>query len=84
MAIGTLEVLMKQAVTLTADERRRLAAYLVERARTHHSGSSQPLRWRDIRGMAKPPLLGEDAQAWVTRTRREGDEEREQQLRGEH
>jgi hypothetical protein len=37
--------------------------------------------WRDIRGIVPYPLCGEDAQAWVTRTRREGDEHRERLLR---
>jgi hypothetical protein len=31
---------------------------------------------REIRGAAPYPLLGEDAQTWVPRTRREGDEDR--------
>ena len=29
--------------------------------------------WSEIEGAAVLPLAGEDAQAWVTRTRREGD-----------
>ena len=33
--------------------------------------------WSEIAGAAEYPLTGEDAQAWVTRTRREGDEHRE-------
>lgn len=36
--------------------------------------------WSEIEGAAKFPLAGEDAQAWVTRTRREGDEHRERML----
>ena len=39
--------------------------------------------WSEIEGAAKFPLAGEDAQAWVTRTRREGDENRERALRRE-
>ncbi len=37
----------------------------------------------EFRGIVKYPLLGEDAQQWVSRTRREGDEHRDQLLRGE-
>ena len=37
--------------------------------------------WSEIEGAAKFPLAGEDAQAWVTRTRREGDERRERSLK---
>jgi hypothetical protein len=35
--------------------------------------------WREIRGSVEYPQCGEDAQAWVTRGRRESDEHREQQ-----
>jgi hypothetical protein len=34
-------------------------------------------QWSDLQGMATSPLMGEDAQEWVSRTRREGDEHRE-------
>ncbi len=37
----------------------------------------------DFRGMAKYPMLGEDAQEWVSRTRREGDVARLSGLRGD-
>ena len=37
--------------------------------------------WMDAAGIAPYPLTGEDAQAWVSRSRQEGDEEREQQWR---
>jgi predicted DNA-binding antitoxin AbrB/MazE fold protein len=38
---------------------------------------AQPARrrlWREIRGSVTSPLLGEDAQAWVSRTRHESDD----------
>jgi len=44
--------------------------------RTARAGRS----WSEIAGAATYPLAGEDAQAWVTRTRREGDEHRERAL----
>lgn len=37
--------------------------------------------WMSIRGTAPNLLDGEDAQEWVSRTRREGDEHRERQWR---
>ncbi len=40
-------------------------------------------KWSDLRGMVMAPLMGEDAQDWVSRTRREGDEHRESLLRAE-
>ena len=36
--------------------------------------------WSEIEGASTYPMVGEDAQAWVTRTRREGDEYREHML----
>lgn len=40
-------------------------------------------RWSDLRGMAVAPLMGEDAQEWVSRTRLSGDEHRERLLRSD-
>jgi hypothetical protein len=40
-------------------------------------------KWSDLRGMATAPLMGENAQEWVSRTRREGDEHREILFRAE-
>ncbi|OQY55303.1 MAG: hypothetical protein B6247_08300 [Candidatus Parabeggiatoa sp. nov. 2] len=57
-----------------------LLIHLAERVRH----SQKPARsFRDIRGAAPYPLMGEDAQQWVSRTRRESDEHRERALRGE-
>ena len=39
--------------------------------------------WSEIEGAATFPLVGEDAQVWVIRTRREGDEHQERMLRRE-
>ena len=73
MATDLLNDLIKQAEALTPDEQLRLIAYLAEKARAS-SHSSRPRRqWREICGAASYPLLGEDAQAWVSRTRRESD-----------
>ena len=38
--------------------------------------------WQEIRGSVPYPLCGEDAQAWVSRTRRESDDQREKQWGG--
>ena len=72
MSTQLLDSLLKQIDLLTADEQLRLVSYAAEKARR---------KWRDVRGLLPYPALGEDAQAWVTRTRREGDEHREQLLR---
>ena len=66
--------LLRQIEGLNPDEQLRLAALLVERARQHYRGPR--LRWADAQGVAQPSLLGEDAQDWVSRIRRESDEAR--------
>ena len=81
MSPETLNDIIKRLDALTADEQLSLAAQLIERARSVHPPSSPGRKWRDIRGLARPSLLGEDAQAWVSRTRREADEKRERELR---
>lgn len=79
MTTDTLTDLMLRADKLTLDEQLRLIAYLVERARTVRQASIVRRRWRELRGLARYPLTGEDAQAWVSRERREADE-----IRGQH
>jgi hypothetical protein len=50
-----------------------LAARLIEQARR----KAKPVRrWLDALGRAPYPLVGEDAQAWVTRTRQVSNNER--------
>jgi hypothetical protein len=39
--------------------------------------------WMSVRRVAPNLLAGEDAQAWVSRSRREADEHRERKVRGE-
>lgn len=80
MSSETLDLVMKQVDKLTVDEQLRLVSYTVERARKAYV--RRPRRkWSEICGIAPYPLVGEDAQAWVSRTRREADEERERQWR---
>ena len=81
MSADLLSDMIKQADKLTPDEQLRLATYLVDRARVAYPAVKPRRKWAEIQGAAPYPLLGEDAQAWVSRTRREADERREQQLR---
>ncbi len=71
--------LLKQVDTLQVEEQLRLASYLLERARQAVSREAHQYKWSDICGRYPYPMLGEDAQEWVTRTRRESDEDREAQ-----
>ena len=74
-------VICKQADQLTPDEQLQLVTYLEDKVRAAYLTAKPRRKWAEIRGAAPYPLLGEDAQAWVSRTRREADEQREQQLR---
>lgn len=70
--------LLKQVETLEVEEQLRLAAYVLEHAR-HLVARARPRRqWREVCGLYPYPMLGEDAQAWVSRTRSEADAQRAQ------
>jgi hypothetical protein len=71
--------LVRRADELQVEEQLRLAAYLLERARQMVAVEKPKRKWRELRGLAKYPMLGEDAQEWVSRTRRESDEQRQAQ-----
>ena len=74
--------IMKQAEMLSASEQLALAVLLIERARRAPAMvTSVRKKWMDVAGIAPYPLTGEDAQDWVSRTRQEGDDTREQQWR---
>jgi hypothetical protein len=62
---------------------------LVEKIVHELAGNGDPVKparryrfWREIRGSVQHAMCGEDAQAWVSRNRREDDECREEVLRG--
>ncbi len=74
MSSEILDEQIQRSNSLTVDEQLRLAAYLVERVRETSQASIRRRKWREIRGLAHPGFLGEDAQTWVSRTRREADE----------
>jgi hypothetical protein len=83
MATPLLDMLIRQVESLSVDEQLRLASYLVERARQTCAGPTPRYRWQDVRGIAPYPLLGEDAQAWVSRTRQDDTEQRERAWKSE-
>lgn len=71
--------LVKQVDALPAEEQLQLAAHLLERARQKVIANKPKRKWRDLRGLATYPMLGEDVQDWILRTRRESDEQRQAQ-----
>ena len=82
MSQTLLQELLEKADKLTAEERLKLINYLAKNLKFGYQfiENSRP-SWRKIRGILKEPLEGEDAQQWVSRNRREGDEHRERVLR---
>ena len=44
--------------------------------RAGQSSGTKPRQWRELRGALPCPACGEDAQQWVSRSRREADENR--------
>jgi hypothetical protein len=78
---ATYEEVLRLAEALTPDERLRLIAHLANGTRPAVREPDARPRWTDLIGTAPYPALGEDAQAWVSRTRRESDERREAQWR---
>ncbi len=71
----TLPQIAALAAQLSPEERKQLAESILQELAV----APRPARrraWREIRGSVAHPLFGEDAQDWVTRTRREQDERR--------
>ena len=78
MSAALLDSLLEQSKQLPLPDQLTLAARLIERARQDvtEAASRERPSWASIEGLFPYPLVGEDAQEWVTRTRRESDEHR--------
>jgi hypothetical protein len=80
---ATLEQVSALAAQLSPTERLRLVERIVHDLAATPLGGEPARRcdWMSVRGIAPNLLGGEDAQEWVSRTRREGDDQREKQWR---
>jgi len=76
MAVSAYQRLLSEAERLSREEQLLLIERLVERLRITGASALDRPRWEDYAGTAPYPLCGEDAQAWVKRTRSESDEGR--------
>ena len=76
MKAPTYERILREAERLSPQEQSLLIKRLAERLQESQSAALTGPRWEDQAGSAPYPLCGEDAQAWVNRTRQESDEER--------
>lgn len=76
---ATLPQVASLALQLPAVEQKQLAETILRDLAAESQTLAPPRRrsWREIRGRAPYPLCDEDAQAWVTRGRRESAERRE-------
>ena len=77
MATKELIDIIKRANELSPEEQMELIAHLAEQARRTLQTIPESRQWRELYGAAPYPLLGSDAQEWVSRTRREADSSRE-------
>ncbi|TVR04081.1 MAG: hypothetical protein EA395_16665 [Phormidium sp. GEM2.Bin31] len=75
-----LEQLLQQVEQLTPEERLELIRQIAQGLKMSDIAVKAKPRWSELKGMAPYPMMGEDAQEWVSRTRREGDEHRSQVL----
>jgi len=71
------------AAQLSSADRLRLVERIIHDLVTVPTPSTPAQRrsWSEIRGRVAYPMCGEDAQAWIARTRRESDEQREKPWR---
>jgi hypothetical protein len=84
MSLTTAEEIYEQVIKpLPVAERLRLVEKITCDLPVPPAESKSPDRfeWMSLRGIAPNLLAGEEAQAWVSRARREADEDRERQWR---
>ena len=84
MASRDLDEIIRRAELLAPEEQLLLIARLAERARQAYqnqtaspSAATHQRKWAEIRGHGPYPMVGEDAQQWVSRSRHEANEHRD-------
>ena len=73
MSLSSVDLLVKQAERLPIEEQLMLMARLADTMRQQLPPIATPRKWHEIRGSVPMPLVGEDAQRWVSRTRQESE-----------
>lgn len=76
MSTTEYQRILREAKHLPPDDQRKLIEQLEARLRARQETGKKRPRWEDLAGTAPYPLCGEDAQQWVTRTRKEADDRR--------
>jgi hypothetical protein len=76
-----LQQVLQEIEQLTPAEQLEVISHTTEQLKHQTIPQYKPKRrWLDIAGTAPYPLVGEDAQEWVTRTRQESQEHRDRLL----
>ncbi|NET41744.1 hypothetical protein [Okeania sp. SIO2B3] len=85
MSQELLNELISKSEELNIEEKLQLMRYLSNNLQINDDSTPKTRRkWRDIQGKATYPLVGEDAQEWVSRTRQEATENREKIIRNNY
>lgn len=79
MVSRELDEIIKQVDKLAPEEQLRLIAHLAHKAQEAYREAKPRRQWSEICGAAPYPMVGEDAQQWVSRSRSESDKQREDQ-----
>ncbi|CAN1211677.1 DUF2281 domain-containing protein [Tumidithrix helvetica PCC 7403] len=81
MSQELLQNLIKQSNDLTSEELFQLVSHLTAKAQRARLANSSCRKLSEFKGRAPYPLVSEDAQTWISRTRQEDTEQREKLLR---
>ncbi len=76
MVSRDLDEIIKQADKLAPEEQLRLIAHIAQKAQEAYRETRPRRQWSEICGSASYPMVGEDAQQWVSRSRSESNEQR--------
>jgi hypothetical protein len=80
-----LQQVLSDIDRLSLIDRIQVMSHLIESIREYVPTESVKTsrKWSDLKGMVTAPLMDEDAQVWVSRSRQKGDEDRESLLKPE-
>ena len=81
MAMQKMDQLLQNAAKLSPSERLLLASRLIQSVRNEMPSHESHLKWKDAAGLLQYPALGEDAQSYITRSRRTDNDNRTQIIR---
>jgi hypothetical protein len=76
MALRNVDELLKRAGKLSPSERLLLASRLIQGVRSDLPSHKSRRKWGEVAGLLPYPALGEDAQQYISRTRRADDDHR--------